>query len=137
MNAAANEPTAPREPAEVPGYALAVAAEALYLANLLILPGLACAALCLLCLRHRHTAPALARNHLRQTFSASLWAAALLVAANLVILFLGGYRSPHTWVVLILYFTTCHSALVCFGALGLARALAGRNYVYPLIGARE
>jgi hypothetical protein len=122
-----------RDPAEIPGFALAVAAESLYLINLMFVPGLAFAALLVLWLR-RQTVPALARCHLRQTVGASLWAGGLLVVVNAAIIMLGGYDSPHTWVVVILYFTTCHTTLICFGAIGLARALAGRPYVYPLIG---
>ena len=121
-------------PGEVPGFTLAVAAESLYLVNLMIVPGLAFAVLAALWWRHRASAPALARCHLAQTFTASLWAGGLLVFANAAIILLGGYDSPHTWVVVILYFTSCHTTLICFGAIGLARALAGRSYVYPLIG---
>lgn len=122
------------QPEPVPGFALAVAAEGLYLINLMIAPGLAFLALAVLWWRHRRTAPTLARCHVRQTFAASLWAGGLLVVANGLIIALGGYGSPHTWVVVILYFTTCHATLICFGAIGLARALAGRPYVFPLIG---
>lgn len=116
------------------GFPLAVAAEALYLINLMIAPGLAFLALATLWLRHRNSAPSLARCHLRQTFAASLWAGGLLVVVNAIIIALGGYQSPHTWVVVILYFTTCHTTLICFGAIGLSRALNGRPYVFPLIG---
>ena len=54
------------------GFSLAVAAEALYLINLMIVPGLAFLVLAGLWLRHRRTAPLLARCHLAQTFFASL-----------------------------------------------------------------
>jgi hypothetical protein len=113
---------------------LAVAAEALYLVNLMAAPGLAFLILGWLWLTRRHGAPPLARSHLAQTMAGSLWAGVLLVLANGLIILLGGYQAAHTWVVVILYFTTCHSTLICFGALGLARALAGQAYVYPLIG---
>jgi hypothetical protein len=53
---------------------------------------------------------------------------------NLGIVLLGGYRSPHTWMVLIIYFTTCHATLVLLGVLGLSRAMAGQPFRYPLIG---
>lgn len=122
------------EPEATPGFSLAVAAEALYLINLMIAPGLAFAALLALWWRHRRGSPALARCHLAQTMAGSLWAGALLVVVNTAIIALGGYDSPHTWVVVILYFTTCHTTLICFGAIGLARALAGQPYVFPLIG---
>lgn len=122
------------EQAEIPGQSLAVWAETLYLANLLIAPGLAFAALLWLYFKRGAGMPALAACHLRQTVSASLWAGALLVIANIAIILLGGYAAPKTWVIVIIYFTTCHSTLVLLGVLGLAKALAGQKYVYPLVG---
>ena len=116
-----------------PGLMLAVTAEGLYLANLLLLPGLAFAVLGLLFLR-RQGAPALAAAHLAQTFSASLWAGVLLVLVNVLILLLGGYEGAHTWALLITYFTICHSGLVVLGILGLAKALAGQCWRFPLVG---
>ncbi len=121
-------------PSAVPGYALAVACEAIYLVNLMLAPGLAFLVLCALWLRHRHSAPPLARCHLAQTFSASLWAGVLLVAANALILAIGGYDAPGTWVVAVLYFTVCHATLIFFGAVGLARAMAGETWRFPLVG---
>ena len=120
--------------AEVPGQLLATVAEALYLANLLVAPGLAFLALFWLYRRHAASAPPLARCHLRQTVSGSIWAGILLVIANGVIVALGGYDAAYTWVVVVTYFTTAHATLVLFGALGLAKAMAGQNYRYPLIG---
>ncbi len=122
------------DPAARPGFAIAVAAEGIYLVNLMLAPGLAFLVLFWLWRRHHRSAPPLARCHLAQTMAASLWAGVLLVAANALIVLIGGYDSPHTWVVAVLYFTTCHTTLICFGAIGLARAMAGRNYVYPLLG---
>ncbi|HEY9198161.1 MAG TPA: hypothetical protein VIR60_02265, partial [Gammaproteobacteria bacterium] len=113
---------------------LAVAAEALYLLNLLLLPGLAFMVLLWLYSKHGKTAPPLARCHLRQTLAASLWAGVLLIAVNGLILALGGYHAPGTWVVLVLYFVTCHAALVLLGVLGVAKAMAGQPYRYPLLG---
>jgi uncharacterized Tic20 family protein len=119
---------------EIPGQSLAVWAEVLYLSNLLIAPGLAFAVLLWLYLKRPADMPALAACHLRQTISASLWAGALLVIANAAIILLGGYAAPNTWVIAIIYFTTCHSTLVLLGVLGLAKAMAGQKYVYPLVG---
>ena len=118
------------------GETLAVVAESLYLANLLLLPGVCFLILLRLYFKHREDAPPLARNHLEQTVSASLWAGVLLVAVNLGIILLGGYRGPDTWLIVILYFTICHSSLILLGMLGLAKALAGRCFRYPLIGRR-
>jgi len=113
---------------------LAITAEVLYLVNLLLLPGLAFVALLLLYYKHKETAPPLSRNHLRQTLVGSLWAGVLLIAVNGLIIALGGYAAPSTWVILILYFTTCHASLVILGVLGLSKAMAGQRYRYPLLG---
>jgi hypothetical protein len=119
---------------EVAGEGLAIAAESLYLVNLLLAPGIAFTILVWLYVRHVRRAPPLARCHLRQTLSASLWAGVLLIAVNAAILLLGGYDAPNTWVVIVLYFTTAHATLVLFGALGLAKAMAGKPYSFPLVG---
>ena len=121
---------------EIPGREIAVAAEALYLANLMLIPGLGFVALLVLWWQQRRKAPALARGHLRQTLAASVWAGVLLVLANGLILLAGGYGAASTWVVVILYFTVCHSTLIFCGAIGLARALAGKPFRFPLIGPR-
>lgn len=125
----------PSEPEqEVPGQTVAIVAEALYLLNLLLLPVVAFVLLLWLYRRNIHSAAPHARCHLRQTLSASLWAGALLVIVNGAIIVLGGYHAPYTWVIVVLYFTTAHACLVLLGTLGLAKAMAGRPYVYPLIG---
>jgi hypothetical protein len=125
---------AEREPETVPGQGLAVAAESLYLANLLLLPVLSFAALVWLYLgQDRETAP-LARAHLAQTLAASVWAGVLLVGVNVVILLVGGYDGPNTWMVVIVYFTVFHSTLVMLGILGLAKAMAGQCWRFPLVG---
>lgn len=121
---------------DAPGQTLAVTAEALYIANLLVAPGLSFLILLKLYFKHRASAPLLAVCHLKQTISASIWAGVLLVIANIAIFLLGGYTSANTWTVVIVYFTTCHSTLVLLGILGLAKAMAGQNFVYPLVGQR-
>jgi uncharacterized Tic20 family protein len=130
----ASEPEKVQPDAGVPGQELAVAAEVLYLVNLLLLPGIAFVLLLVVYFRNIKSAPALAVCHLRQTLSASLWAGGLLLVANGSILLLGGYHSPNTWMVVIIYFTTCHATLVLFGVMGLAKAMAGQYYRYPLVG---
>ncbi len=122
-------PSAPeREPETSPGQELAVAAESLYLANLLLLPVLSFAALVWLYLGQDRETPPLARAHLAQTLAASVWAGVLLVGVNVVILLVG------TWMVVIVYFTVFHSTLVMLGILGLAKAMAGQCWRFPLVG---
>lgn len=120
-----------------PGQSLAVAAEMLYLANLMLAPVAAFAVLAWLWHRHAATAPPLARNHLRQTFFVSLWGGSLLVAVSIAFVVLIGLDSGWTWTLVIIYFTCVHSTLILLGVAGLARAMAGRCFRYPLIGPRE
>lgn len=116
---------------------IAVQAEALYLINLMLAPGLAFLGLLWLTHRYRGSENALVRCHLRQTVVASLWAGTLLLAVTLMIVALGGIHVPATWVVLIIYFTCVHSTLILLGVFGLVRAMAGQLYVYPLVGVRK
>lgn len=118
---------------QVPGQRVAIVAESLFLANLLLAPGFAFLALAWLWWRRANEAP-LARNHLEQTMTASLWAGVLLVLTSAALIAFGGPQSPATWLVVILWFVSVHGGLVVLGMLGLARALAGKPYVYPLVG---
>lgn len=122
-----------RNEQQEPGQGLAVVAESLYLANLLILPGIAFVVLFWLRMKNGD-APLLARNHLKQTFFVSLWGGALISIFTIAFLALGGLQWGWTWVLVIMYFTCVHSTLVVCGMLGLARAMAGKNFRYPLIG---
>ena len=119
---------------EPPGGGMAVMAESLYLANLLLIPGIAFVVLSVIYFKHREGAPVLGRSHLQQAFYASLWAGVLLVIVNALIILLGGYKGAYTWMIVIIYFTVCHSSLILIGMLGLAKALAGKCFRYPLIG---
>lgn len=116
------------------GAGLAVLAETLYLVNLLLLPGIAFLGLAWLRLRCFQRSPPLARCHIQQTLSAGIWAGVLLVAVVALIVLAGGRDGPWTWVIVVVYFTVCHSTLVLLGAFGLSRALAGRCWRFPLVG---
>lgn len=115
------------------GQRLAIAAEALYLVNLLLVPGLAFLILAGLFLRRGGTG-ALARNHLEQAFAASCWAGVLLIGVSGAIVLIGDIEGMRTWVVGIMYFVCMHATLVLLGVLGLARALSGKPYRYPIVG---
>jgi hypothetical protein len=120
--------------ASPPGQSLAVVAESLYLVNLLLVPGLAFIVLVVIYLRTIRDAPPLARCHLRQTLAASVWAGVILVLINMLIIAFGGYDAPYTWMFVVLYFTACHSTLIFMGMMGLAKAMAGRAWRYPIVG---
>jgi len=124
----------PRSAELTEGVGTAIAAESLYLVNLLLAPGLGFVLLLALWWRSRVDAPPLAASHLAQTVSGSLWAGILLVIANVLILLLGGYDGPNVWAIVITYFTLCHSMFIVYGAYGLAKAMAGQCWRYPLVG---
>lgn len=109
-------------------------AESLYLANLLLLPGIAFVLLLWLYRRQRSGATSLALCHLRQTVTASIWAGVLLLPITILTITVGGYESIAAWTAAILYFTVCHTSLVLMGIIGLARAMAGRPWRFPLFG---
>ncbi|NTV71323.1 MAG: hypothetical protein HGA71_14410 [Azonexaceae bacterium] len=119
---------------EKAGQNLAVLAEALYLINLLLLPGLAFLILVGLWFKFKDSAPPLARQHLRQTTFISLVGGLLIVVFSGLILGLGGLAWEWTWVTLILYFTCIHSTLVLFGMYALIKAMNGQMWRFPLIG---
>ncbi len=121
----------------LPGPPLAIAAEALFLINLMLLPGLAFAILLVLWFVHRNHADPLVRNHLRQTAMTCIWGGMLLVTISIGIFLLGGFDNPWSWVIGVLYFTFVHSTLILLGVLGLSRAINGRSWRYPLLGPRE
>ncbi len=113
---------------------LAVAAEVLYLCNITLLPVLGFIGLLVIYSRRAESAQPLALHHLRQAIVASIVSGLLLIAVSLLIVLLGGFSSPYTWMLLILYFTAIHSALILFGVFGITRAANDREYFYPLIG---
>ncbi|MBK1717351.1 hypothetical protein [Thiocystis violacea] len=115
---------------------LAIAAAALYLANLLILPGIAFAILLLLAWRHRANPSALAAAHLRQAVAASLWIGGLLLPPIAAALALAPADASGmgAWMLVILFFILCHTSFVLLGVIALTRAMAGLCWRYPLIG---
>lgn len=134
MQASASPPTPVGS--ETPGQSRAILAQSLYVANLLVLPVISFLALGWLFLHCDSKTPPLARAHINQAFSASLWGGMLLVLVNLLILALGGFEEVSTWTIVILYFTTIHATFVLIGIVGLAKAMAGRCWRIPLIGPR-
>jgi uncharacterized Tic20 family protein len=119
---------------EKAGQNLAVLAEALYLINLLLLPGIAFVLLLGLWLKYKDSAPALARQHLKQTTFVSMIGGFMIIVLSALILALGGLNWEWTWVILIIYFTCVHSTLVLLGMYALIKAMNGQTWRFPLIG---
>ncbi|MCU7960658.1 MAG: DUF4870 domain-containing protein [gamma proteobacterium symbiont of Bathyaustriella thionipta] len=113
---------------------LAITAEALFLFNLLLAPGLGFIALLMVYALKKSQANNLAANHLSQTVGVSLIGGVLIVCVIALIFLLGGFDSGYTWMVVVLYFTFIHSSLILMGVIGLVKALNGEHFRYPLIG---
>jgi hypothetical protein len=113
---------------------IAIAAESLYLANLLILPGIGFLLLLALARFARIAPGALASAHLDQTVRASLWAGFLLIGVSLGAAAIAGSEALVVWTLVILYFILCHTTLVFLGVFGLTKALSGHCWRYPWIG---
>lgn len=88
-------------------------------------------------LKHRRSAPPLARNHLGQATVASVAAGVLIACLSGAIVALGGWEWHWTWVVVLTYFVCIHGALVMMGMFALAKAMAGQAWRYPLVGPRD
>ena len=116
---------------------IAATAQALYLLNILLLPGFAFLGLLWLYLKHRASTSQLVQCHLRQALRASICAGIFLVLVSVGILLLGGFNTPGTWIVLILYVLCMHSAFILLGVFALTRALAGKLFYYPFIGGQR
>ena len=78
----------------MPGPRLAVVAEALFLINLMLLPGLAFLALMVLWYQNREHADPLVRNHLRQTGWTCIWGGLLLVVISVAVPEIGAGGGP-------------------------------------------
>ena len=134
----------PAEEQAVEGQSLAVVAESLYVANLLILPFLVHAAggpAMLAAARDgardpNASAPPLARSHLEQTLSASIGIAIMFFASAAIIMMLkyGGLEDVGIWMIVVIVFTIIHATMVLFGVLGLAKAMSGKCWRYPVFG---
>ncbi len=118
------------------GQRLAILAESLYLANLLILPILAFILLVIIFFKKHDSVPALAQSHLEQTIAASILIGMIFftLALMYIILNFSGANDVTIWMILIILFTTIHASMVLLGVVGLSKALAGKCWSYPLIG---
>ena len=132
-------PHSDEHPGDEPGAAgqrLAVLAESLYVANLLILPFLAFAMLVVVYLTKRSHAPPLAKSHLDQTVFASIGIAVMFIVCAGIIIGLRswGLEDVGVWVIVVILFTILHATMVLLGVLGLAKAMAGKCWRYPVFG---
>ena len=113
---------------------LATWAATLYLFNLLLTPGLAFVILIYLYQTNKNDCGEFVLRHHRQNLLAMVVSGVAIIGVSIAILLLGGFNSPWTWMVLVLYGVTIHATLVLLGVLSLVKAGNGEAYQYPLFG---
>ena len=101
---------------------LAIHGEAWYLANLLLLPGIAFAVQVVLWRRHRQRSPGPGLDQLRRSVLTSVAAGAALAGVALFSWLLFG-PTPAGWAALLLLAICVHTGFVLLGLLRLAHAL--------------
>ncbi len=93
------------------------------LLNLTVLPGFSFIALILI---YRKTQPdTIDRYHALLGIKINLIAAAALFLVSALMVLLGGFDSPWTWVYVISYFTIVHTIFIVFALWALVRAWSG------------
>lgn len=107
--------------------------EALYLLNISFMPVIGFIIILLLRWKWADQGHALVRSHITQAINASIWAGVLMLGINGAILLISGIDNIWTWMYVIIYFTSIHSALIIFGVIAISRAQGGRYYRYPYI----
>ena len=124
------------EEKKVDGQNFAVMVEALYVINLLLVPVLAFIVLVYLFLKKHGSLPPLANSHLEQTISAGFITAAMFFVGGLTIMMmnLSGVEDVTLWMIAVIAFTIVHATMVFLGVIGLAKALAGKCWRYPVVG---
>lgn len=121
----------------VEGSNIAILAESLFLANLLLFPVIPFLALFYLYRKYKkknnNGQESLAFNHIRQTFIASILAGILIICVVAIFYFMTNISAAITWTIIITYFTCIHSVFVMYGIYGLAKAMAGQPVRFPFI----
>ena len=112
---------------------MAAVAQMSYLLSLTFLPVLGLFPL--LYLNGKSDLPALARCHLRQALRAGLLVLALQILFTLAFFQLAAMSALYGWIIVEFYFLLVGPFAV-LGMIGLGKALAGKDFIYPLIGRR-
>ncbi len=112
---------------------IAILAEGLFLANLLLIPIIPFLVLLYLFRKHSDRPDSVAYNHLRQTLIASILAGIFIVGIIAVFYFFSTTSAAITWTIIITYLTCIHSVFVMLGIYGLSKAMGGQKVKFPLI----
>ncbi|MCU7799084.1 MAG: hypothetical protein KZQ70_02785 [gamma proteobacterium symbiont of Lucinoma myriamae] len=112
---------------------IAILAETLFLANLLLIPVIPFLVLWYLFRKYANKPHSIAYNHLRQTLIASVLAGVFIVIIVAIFYFFSSTSAAITWTIIITYLTCVHSVFVMLGIYGLSKAMVGQTVKFPLI----
>ncbi len=112
---------------------IAILAEGLFLANLLLIPVVPFLVLLYLFKKYADRPDSIAYNHLRQTFIASILAGIFIIGMIAVFYFFSSTSAAVTWTIIITYLTCIHSIFVMLGIYGLSKAMGSQKVKFPLI----
>lgn len=107
---------------------------ALYLLNLMLIPGLAFVLLIWLYMKNKDSSSEFVQHHFHQNLLAMVVSGVAIIGVSIAILLLGGFTSPWTWMVLVLYAVCVHALLILLGVFSFIKASNGQDYQYPLFG---
>ena len=97
----------------------------LSLLNLTFLPGIA---FIILLLRLKETSKtSFSYYHLIFAIKLNLFAVTALIFVSILMIFLGGFYSAWTWVIVITYFVLVHSGFIIFAVWALIRSWSGNK----------
>ena len=112
----------------------ATLAQLLYLTNITIFPVFSFVILILIYFKNRARLNPTTLLHFRQSLLANMVAGFLLIGVSALILLMGSWNSPYTWMYFLIYVLSIHSGLILFGVFAMIKANAGQAYIYPVFG---
>lgn len=104
----------------------------LYLANLLVAPGIAYVLLIVLLFRFRESENKLFLYHLKASLILATIVGMILIGIPIGILLIG-YFSDLAWMLALTFLVTFHGFSVIFGVYILAKAMANQPFWFPFI----
>lgn len=104
----------------------------LYLANLLIAPGIAYVLLIILLVRFRESKNLLFLYHLKASLILATSVGVILISVPLGILLIG-YFNDLSWMLALTFLVTFHGFSVIFGVYLLAKAMANQTFWFPCL----
>ncbi|MDH5433171.1 MAG: hypothetical protein OEY19_04440 [Gammaproteobacteria bacterium] len=113
---------------------LAYNAHLYFLLNLTFLPLIAFIWSVLRYFKQKRVMSQATRHHFLQSLVMQFFSGILLIGVSGLIVEFGGWQSPYTIMILIIYFTCIHSLLILAAVYAMSKTAGGKDYDYPMLG---